>query len=312
MKIGKYEIVRLLGKGGMSEVYEVLDPEVGARHALKAYTYKNEDDEVRQRFVAEGRLLARLSHPRIVKVSDIGEDAGRPFFVMDLVLDPDGEKRSLADVPEGSADEQMIGRWYDDIRDALAYIHSKGVVHRDLKLQNVMIGPDSHAVLTDFGISKIFDTGASGADKMDAVNTIVNLRDGRRPVMGSLGYMAPELEMGAEATPESDWYALGVIVYKLLTGTWCDSRTDVTSALGTYDRAWLAIVPKLLHSNPKGRECLSYAEEHEREREKAEAKVESRYLREKARGHLARHVARYRRGVRRARLQALPHPAKAV
>ncbi len=293
MKIGKYEIVRLLGKGGMSEVYEVLDPEVGARHALKAYTYKNEDDEVRQRFVAEGRLLARLSHPRIVKVSDIGEDAGRPFFVMDLVLDPDGEKRSLADVPEGSADEQMIGRWYDDIRDALAYIHSKGVVHRDLKLQNVMIGPDSHAVLTDFGISKIFDTGASGADKMDAVNTIVNLRDGRRPVMGSLGYMAPELEMGAEATPESDWYALGVIVYKLLTGTWCDSRTDVTSALGTYDRAWLAIVPKLLHSNPKGRECLSYAEEHEREREKAEAKVESRYLREKARGHLARHVARY-------------------
>ncbi len=128
---------------------------------------------------------------------------------------------------------------------------------------------------------------------MDAVNTIVNLRDGRRPVMGSLGYMAPELEMGAEATPESDWYALGVIVYKLLTGTWCDSRTNVTDALGTYDRAWLTIVPKLLHSNPKGRECLSFAEEHEREREKAEARVESRFLREKARGHLARHVARY-------------------
>lgn len=277
MKIGKYEVVRQIGKGGMSEVFEVEDPSIGSRHALKIYTYAKDDPEVRNRFLVEGRLLAKLSHPGIVKVTDIGDDGDRPFFVMDLILGPGGEKLSLADIPEGSADEETIGRWYDDIRSALAYIHSKGVVHRDLKLQNVMIGPDSRAVLADFGISRIF-RGDNGEEPVDAVNTIVNVRDGRKPVMGSLGYMAPELEMGAAATPKSDWYALGVMTYKLLTGTWCDSRTDIVSTLETYSPAWQAVIPPLLHSNPDGRECLSYSETKESLREKAEAETEKTLL----------------------------------
>lgn len=290
MKIGKYDVVRLVGAGGMSEVYEVTDPATGSRHALKAFKHPGDKDgEIRKRFVAEGRLLARLSHPRIVKVTDIGEDGGRPFFVMDLVLNPDGEKQSLADIPDGFADEDTIGRWYDDLREALAYIHSKGIVHRDLKLQNAMIGPDSRAVLMDFGISK--DNAAAPA--ADAVHTIVNIRDGRRPVMGSVGYMAPELELGVEASPQSDWYALGVVIYRLLTGTWCDSRTDVASTLETYDPAWSAILPKLLHANPEGRECPSFAETKEAEREKTLAGAEERFLKEKRRGHAARHAARY-------------------
>ena len=278
MKIGKYEVVRQIGKGGMSEVFEVEDTAIGSRHALKIYTYAKDDPEVRNRFLVEGRLLARLSHPGIVKVTDIGSDGDRPYFVMDLILGPDGEKQSLADVPDGSADEETIGRWYDDIRSALAYIHSKGVVHRDLKLQNVMIGPDSRAVLADFGISRIF-RGENGEEPaVDAVNTIVSVRDGRKPVMGSLGYMAPELEMGAAATPKSDWYALGVLTYKLLTGTWCDSRTDIVSTLETYSPAWQTVIPPLLHSNPDGRECLSFSETKETLREKAEAEAEKTLL----------------------------------
>jgi len=295
MKIGNYEVVRLIGKGGMSEVYEVVDPVLGVHRALKAYSYSGDDPDVKRRFVNEGRILARLSHPRIVRVFDVGESEGRPFFVMDLVLDPDGEKRSLADVPDGSADEDEIGRWYDDMRDALACIHARGIVHRDLKLQNVMIGPDGHAVLADFGISRTFkpEGGGDSAPGADVVNTIVRLRDGRAPVMGSVGYMAPELEMGVKATPQSDWYALGVIAYRLLTGTWCDSRTDVVSSLETFDPAWRAIIPKLLHSNPEGRECLSFAEERAAARERAEAAAEKRLDRAKARGRLARHVARF-------------------
>ena len=293
--IGGLKVVRLLGKGGMSEVYEAEDPRLGSRHAVKLYTYQGGDGDVRKRFEVEGRLLAKLNHPRIVRVTDFGTDetTGRPYFVMDLILDEDGEPRSLADVPEGQADEETVGRWYDDLRDGLAYIHKTGVVHRDLKLQNVLIGPDGHAVLTDFGISKIFDPDDSGRTVVDPVQTIVRMRSGKSPVMGSIGYMAPELEMGLAATPQSDWYALGVITYKLLTGTWCDARTNVATTLSTFDPAWMRIIPKLLHSNPAGRECLSYAAEREHLRAASEAEAEERYLREKGRGRFARHIARY-------------------
>ena len=301
-KVGPYEIVRLLGKGGMSEVYEVENPRLGSRHALKLFTYEKDDPEVKERFQVEGRLLARLSHPRIVKVTDFGvtepaaetaAGAGRPYFVMDLVRNERGEMQLLSDVQPGTVDEETVGKWYDDLREGLAYIHANGVIHRDLKLQNVLIGPDGHAVLTDFGISKIFDVKGDGAKIVDTVNTIVKMREGRSLVMGSIGYMAPELEMGVAASPQSDWYALGVIVYRLLTGTWCDARTDVMETLETYDPVWKRIIPKLLHSNPQGRECLSYADEKRADREKTEFELEERWLREKGRGHRARHAARY-------------------
>ena len=294
-KIGPYEVVRLLGKGGMSEVYEAENPRLGSRHALKLFTYEKDDPEVRERFLVEGKLLARLNHPRIVKVTDFGTDeaSGKPYFVMDLVLNERGEMQLLSDVEPGTADEETVGRWYDDLREGLAYIHANGVIHRDLKLQNVLIGPDGHAVLTDFGISKIFDAKGDGVSIVDTVKTLVKVREGRSLVMGSLGYMAPELEMGVAASPQSDWYALGVIVYRLLTGTWCDARTDVVGTLETYDPVWRRIIPKLLHSNPNGRECLSFADEKRTDREKAEFEAEERWLKEKARGHRARHIARY-------------------
>lgn len=295
MKFGEYEVVRLLGKGGMSEVYEVENRRLGSRHALKLYAYERDEQSVRERFLAEGRLLARLKHPRIVNVTDLGaeERSGRPYFVMDLVLDAQGCPRSLADVQPGMADEEEIGRWYDDLRVGLAYIHANGVIHRDLKLQNVLIGPDGHVVLTDFGISKIFDVKGDGKTIVDTVNTLAKIRDGRSLVMGSIGYMAPELEMGVPASEQSDYYALGVIVYRLLTGTWCDARTELQSALECYDPVWKRILPKLLHSNPNGRECLSYESEKQADRVATELLWEERWLKEKGRGHRARHVVRY-------------------
>ena len=205
MTFGVYKVVRELGKGGMSEVYEVENVRLGSRHALKLFTYSGDVAEVRDRFLAEGTLLARLAHPRIVRVTDVGVDeaTGRPYFVMDLIVQTSGETCTLADIPPGGADEQDIARWYEDLREGLAYIHGKGVIHRDLKLQNVLIGPDGHAVITDFGISKI--TNKDLGEKLDPVQTIVRLRDGKAPVMGSLGYMAPELEMGQSASVASDW-----------------------------------------------------------------------------------------------------------
>ena len=245
----------------MSEVHEAEHARLGSRHAIKFFTYDRDADGVKDRFLTEGKLLAKLSHPRIVRVTDVGvaAETSRPYFVMDLIVAPDGAVRSLADVPAGGADEEQIAIWYDDLREGLAYIHSKGVVHRDLKLENVLIGPDGHVVLTDFGISKI-GVSEDGDRVVDPVQTIVRLRDGKNPLMGSLGYMAPELEIGVTASPQSDYYALGVIVFRLLTGLWCDSRTDVVGALETFDPVWQRILPKLLHSNPRGRECPSWRE----------------------------------------------------
>lgn len=294
-RIGDYSVIRLIAKGGMSEVYEVEHVRLGSCHALKLFAYEKEDADVRDRFLREGRLLAKLCHPRIVRVSDFGVDEGslRPYFVMDLVRNKHGEVQSLGDVAPGTADEDEIGCWYDDLREGLGYIHANGVIHRDLKLQNVLVGPDGHVVLTDFGISKIFDPDGEGNTIVDTVNTIVKMKEGRSLVMGSVGYMAPELEMGVSATPQSDYYALGVIIYRLLTGTWCDSRTDVQGTLETYDPVWRAILPKLLHSNPNGRECLSFASVQHELREKREFEAEERWLNEKRRSHLARHAARW-------------------
>ena len=260
MTFGVYKVVRELGKGGMSEVYEVENVRLGSRHALKLFTYSGDVAEVRDRFLAEGTLLARLAHPRIVRVTDVGVDeaTGRPYFVMDLIVQTSGEVCTLADIPPGGADEKDIARWYEDLREGLAYIHGKGVIHRDLKLQNVLVGPDGHAVITDFGISKI--TNGDLGEELDPVQTIVRMRDGKVPVMGSLGYMAPELEMGQPASVASDWYSLGVLVFKLLTGVWYDAHMTVRETLETYDPVWLQILPKLLHANPQGRECLSWTE----------------------------------------------------
>ena len=169
--IGGYVLARLLGKGGMSEVYEAVNPKLGSRHALKLFAYEKDDPEVLERFTVEGKLLARLNHPRIVKVTDLGTDSasGKPYFVMDLVLNERGAVQLLSEVEPGTVDEEKIGQWYDDLREGLAYIHANGVIHRDLKLQNVLIGPDGHAVLTDFGISKIFDAKGDGVQVVDTV-----------------------------------------------------------------------------------------------------------------------------------------------
>ena len=272
---GSYKVVRELGKGGMSEVYEVENVRLGSRHALKLFTYGGDVAEVRDRFLAEGRLLSQLSHPRIVRVTDVGVDeaSGRPYFVMDLIVRASGEPCTLADVPPGGADEREIARWYEDLREGLNFIHGKGVIHRDLKLQNVLIGLDGHAVITDFGISKI--TSKDLGEKVDPVQTIVRLRDGKNPLMGSLGYMAPELEMGQPASEASDWYSLGVLVFKLLTGVWYDAHMAVRETLETYDPVWLQILPKLLHANPQGRECLSWTELKEAADEETAFKAET-------------------------------------
>ena len=278
--LGKWRIVGFLGRGGMAEVYEVEGVGLGSRYALKLFTYAHGDEAAaRMRFFAEGRLLAQLDHPRLVRVYDLGEDAetGRPYFVMDLVLDPEGHPHTLADADVAGVDEEQVAIWYEDLRDGLLYIHEKGILHRDLKLQNVLIGPDGHAVLSDFGVAKIFSPDLREKIGLTPEQTLIAVKGGQKTVMGSVGYMAPEIELGVSASKESDWYALGVIVFKLLTGVWCDARTDVLGDLETYNPVWRQILPKLLHANPAGRECPSWRELEKAYREEAAYKAEQAF-----------------------------------
>ena len=278
--VGIWRVVRSLGRGGMAEVYEVEDTRLGSRYALNLFTYRRGQEEVaRAQFFAEGRLLAKLDHPRIVRVYEIAEDpaTGRPYFVMDLVLDGDGKSRTLADSSADGVEEEQVARWYEDLREGLAYIHGKGVLHRDLKLQNILVGPDGHVVISDFGVAKIFSTELRADLGLSAEQTLIAVKGGKQTVMGSMGYMAPELEMGVAASKESDWYALGVVIFHLLTGVWCDSRTDVVGDLETYNPLWREIVPKLLHANPVGRACPSWIELDRERREREAYRAEKIY-----------------------------------
>ena len=161
--VGNYRIVRLLGKGGMGSVYESEHVALRLPCALKVFTADGaKKDFLRKRFLAEGRLLARLDHPRLVKVRDLAMDdtIGAPYFAMDLVLDSAGEPCTLEDWRKRQKPgEEAIAAVYADLREGLEYLHGQGVVHRDLKLENVLMDRDGRAVLSDFGVSRIFDEG---------------------------------------------------------------------------------------------------------------------------------------------------------
>lgn len=254
--LGVYRVVRLLGRGGMGAVYEVEHLKLGVRYAMKVFTRTSGDAEsLRRRFLAEGRLLARLEHPRLVHVHDlnIDEATGLPYFVMDLVLNAEGRPCTLEDARRaGTVTEEQAAGWFDDLREGLAYIASAGVVHRDVKLENVLIGPDGRAVLSDFGISRIFNRDLRTAAGL-ATQTFMSGADARHPVMGTIGYIAPEVKGGAEATAASDGYALGVLMFRLLTGIWYENGTDAFSLLEPFELSWGDTLAPLLAEAPEAR-----------------------------------------------------------
>ena len=262
--LGNYRIVRLLGQGGMGAVYEVEHVKLGVRYALKTYTLDHGEVELfRKRFLAEGKMLARLDHPNLVKVFDldIDETTGTLYYVMNLVLYKDGETRTLDDIEPGGADEDMLFQWFSELCGALAYVHAMGIVHRDIKLNNILLTPDKHVVLSDFGISRVFDDRLR--QNVGVSRTIVSgTRSTGKLVVGTEGYMAPEVLRGEEATPAADVYALGVVFFKLLTGVWYDpclappkkgkrqtTVANVVSLLSEFEYRWKDVLPPMLEEN---------------------------------------------------------------
>lgn len=265
-QIGTCRIVRLLGEGGMGAVYEVEHVKLGVRYGLKTYTLEDGNAELfRKRFQAEGKLLARLRHPNLVRVFDLDYDEGFGvlYYVMDLVLYKDGEAYTLDDLEDGGADEDHLIQWFGELCDALAYVHGQGIVHRDVKLNNILLAPERHVVLSDFGISRVMDEGLRSAVNVTRTMVTGDAATGKL-IMGTAGYMAPEIERGEDATPASDVYALGVVFFKLLTGVWYEpslapgvnvgtGKMDAAQLLSHFEYNWKDILPRMLDADPARR-----------------------------------------------------------
>jgi eukaryotic-like serine/threonine-protein kinase len=200
-RLGPYQLDKLLGRGGMGAVYIGRHRETGDRAAVKVLSGHLADDaSFRERFKQEIETLKRLLHPNIVQLHGYGEEDGHLYYVMELV-----EGKSLQD--ELSAGRRFnwreVARIGIAVAEALKHAHDRGIIHRDLKPANLLIDVQEHIKLTDFGIAKLYG------------GTSVTAEGG---VLGTADYMAPEQADGKQITSRCDLYALGSVLFALLTG----------------------------------------------------------------------------------------------
>ena len=196
----RYELKSRLGRGGMGEVFAAYDRRLERRVAVKILRSDWADEPAMcRRFATEARAAASLTHPNVVAIFDTGDQDGVPFMVMECL-----PGRTLGDeISNGRMSEVQARAIGLDVLAALAAAHEAGIVHRDVKPGNVLLDADGNAKVTDFGIAKI-------AEGLDQTQTAM--------VLGTPVYMAPERFHDAPATPRSDLYSLGVILYEALSG----------------------------------------------------------------------------------------------
>src|ERR671917_2114282 len=211
---GRYRVIRRIGSGGMADVYEAEDTQLGRRIALKLlYSRFAEDAEFVERFRREASSAAGLNHPHVVQVFDRGRWDGTPYIAMELL-----EGRNLKQIvrEHGALEPALAVDIVLQILKAARFAHRRGVVHRDIKPHNVIVDEEGRAKVTDFGIAR------AGASDMTETGSI----------MGTAQYLSPEQAQGHPVDARSDLYATGIVLYELLTGTLpFDADSPVTIAL---------------------------------------------------------------------------------
>lgn len=195
-RIGKYLIRRLLGSGGMGRVYEALDPDIDRPVAIKQITLAA-DPQARERFVSEARTMGRLNHPNITTLLEFNAESEPPFLVLELLS---GEDLSQWMLRPHRLHEQL--QVLTDMARGLDAAHRAGILHRDLKPDNVRVLDDGHAKLLDFGIAQAGHSGLTAAGYF----------------VGTPEFVAPEVMAGEAHSPAADLYALGLCCYVVLTG----------------------------------------------------------------------------------------------
>ena len=196
----RYVIKRKLGSGGMADVYLAEDQELGRRVALKLLDDRHASDEqFVERFRREAQSAAGLNHPNIVSIFDRGRAEGTYYIAMEYL---DGRTLKELLVRNGPTPIPIAIDYARQILGALAFAHRNGIVHRDIKPHNIVVGGDGRLKVTDFGIAR------SGASQMTEAGSIV----------GTAQYLSPEQARGAPVDPRSDLYSLGIVLYEMLTG----------------------------------------------------------------------------------------------
>ncbi|MCM2251611.1 MAG: serine/threonine protein kinase [Ramlibacter sp.] len=203
-KLGRYDLVRVLGRGAMGIVYEGRDPNLERRVAIKTVKVENLSEEAATeyevRFRTEARSAARLQHPNIVSVYDSDRDGDIAFLVMEYIQGED--LKHYLDKGSRYSLEQSL-KMIRDLLSALDYAHKQGVVHRDIKPANLLIEPGGRVKLTDFGVARIQNSG-------EATRT-------QGSMVGTLKYMSPEQVQGQKTDARADLFSVGVVLYQLLT-----------------------------------------------------------------------------------------------
>ena len=212
--LGTYRLEKLLGEGGMGEVYVAVDEKLGRTVALKILRPEVvADPEHRARFEREAKALAALNHPGIVTIYALEEADGDTFFVMDLV-----EGRTLTKIIEGEGG-LPVPRILDlaiPIADAIAAAHKRGIAHRDIKPDNIIVGPRDKVTVLDFGLAKKGGVQFSGAEPDVTAPTMHVTLEGK--IFGTVNYMAPEQAEAGETNLATDVFSLGVVIYEMATG----------------------------------------------------------------------------------------------